>query len=165
MPSGDVCCKDGDGAYCEVSLCFVPLTRGLFQLIYVQAGYYCTATGCCKEGKTCVAGSAGGGGGSGSGSSGGSGGSGGASFKTSSSGGFSFPAPTVAPDPTVAPEDNGGGASQGLPTPTSSIPIVTPPSSGGNNNNNGPGNSGASLLPFSAGCFFAAIAGSLALFL
>ncbi|KAA8635613.1 hypothetical protein SMACR_03324 [Sordaria macrospora] len=48
MPLGSVCCATGEGWYCD-------------------AGYYCTPTGCCRNGRTCSSSGGGGGGGGGSG--------------------------------------------------------------------------------------------------
>ncbi|KAK1782345.1 hypothetical protein QBC45DRAFT_236710 [Copromyces sp. CBS 386.78] len=87
MPLGSVCCGTGEGWYCD-------------------AGYYCTQTGCCKNGRTC------------SSSGGGSGGGGGG-------GGSDDPAPT-----TQAPAVTSSSSSSPPPPPpppSSSSSVAAPP--------------------------------------
>lgn len=91
----------------------------------IQAGYYCTPTGCCKNGRTCTPGSAGGGG-SGGGSSGGSGGNNPAPTTTSRT--QAPPAVTSSspsssgPAPPVQTETGGGRPGVSMPVrPTMSV--------------------------------------------
>lgn len=89
MPLGSVCCATGEGWYCDVStlpylthpyvssICPVNLSIVLLCVkgrretneirCIIQAGYYCTPTGCCRNGRTCSSSGGGGGGGGGSG--------------------------------------------------------------------------------------------------
>ncbi|KAM7218128.1 hypothetical protein V8F06_006534 [Rhypophila decipiens] len=129
MLLGAVCCGDGDGSYCD-------------------AGYYCTPTGCCREGRVCTPGSAGGGSGGGSSDDE-------TTTTTTSTTSDIFTAPTPTTGPATGDEDigDGGGAVQPFPTFSSFSfsdpfpPLPTPTQA--DSNNNGPGSN--NFPPASAG--------------